>query len=1146
MPRFTLTIHGQFNLQCTKSNARIIIIKMQILSLFCLFANPLWVWVVLGADIAFPVQVKCWDLETLDCLWTQPTLGGFVYCLSFSPVSTGCLAVGVGDGMIRVWNTVSLKNNYDVKTLWQGIKSKVTSLCWHPTKEGCLAFGTDDGKVGIYDVYSNKPPQISSSYHRKTVYALVWGPPLPPVASGSGIEPVMAVFSGRGWDRVGRADRLTSLLMVYPQHKLPSHSEISWKPDGKVMAVGNEDGSVEILQAPSLRLLCTVQQHHKLINAVRWHHPHGSRRDLAFLLASASNNAIIYVHDLKTILENPPDVPITLTEPYRTLSGHTAKITNLAWSPHHDGRLVSVCYDGTAQVSAHHGHDGGGESESRGWGYSRELQWGKKNSELERKRSTFPKPKSKKNRKIPSERERESGESPDTRSHRDWREREQPPETVTEPTSVPNGTATRGESRHSPFLIFYRRWLRFQPLPPETLERFFWRKGGSVLPLSGASDHRPKEELHQDCVNLARPLPGEGERIQLGLFVDRAALYRMFAEEGRSHLESGHPELHHQLLLWKGDVRGALQVAAQRGELSDSLLAMAPMGMDIILRNTRSPSPSLAIYLIVSHSLSVSHSLWVLCMLLLFDGCPRYREAIAIAKARLPPTDPLISELLGSWAASLAKDGHYSVAAKCYLTSRCPYDAAKVLARKGDTVSLRTAAEVARLAGEVELSASLALRCAQDLVSQRDWLTAQEVLQQQQSLLGQRLLLCTHELLYRRLEERDVLLWRSANAPRFHSWGALASQSFLSSVQGVWRGEFGLETSETDNLETLRKQLSTTECPPATPNTPPKQLLLTVAQEVCGVGLSELMGDSSGAVTHTLGAVTRCLDAAHFTLMQEVNRLLLPEGDDCEGMDALRSLEAFWCYGELYRLWWGLQPEPEQECHPSPSPPPAARESPDAADGDLPPAPDGDGLHRETSGSAAVLSGVPGLLSACSRLLSEDHARMQALGQQITEIREAVGKLICQHRESVRTEPGEEEEGEREKVEGEREKVEGEREKEEDGERGKEEDGERGKEEEGERGKESRETMSVNGDVDTMGEQETEAGASLLGPSAPSADGDTLRYVGLSIFGSLLTRPIQPPITPALVRLHRLPVRELIQFKILSFVFESLHALAAP
>lgn len=30
----------------------------------------------------------------------------------------------------------------------------------------------------------NKPPQISSTYHRKTVYTLAWGPPTPPLSSG--------------------------------------------------------------------------------------------------------------------------------------------------------------------------------------------------------------------------------------------------------------------------------------------------------------------------------------------------------------------------------------------------------------------------------------------------------------------------------------------------------------------------------------------------------------------------------------------------------------------------------------------------------------------------------------------------------------------------------------------------------------------------------------------------------------------------------------------------------------------------------------------------------------------------------------------------------------------------------------------------
>lgn len=74
------------------------------------------------------LQVKCWDLSTLDCSWTMPSLGGFVYSLAFSPVDTGCLAIGVGDSMIRVWNTLSMNNIYDVKTFWQNIKSKVTAV----------------------------------------------------------------------------------------------------------------------------------------------------------------------------------------------------------------------------------------------------------------------------------------------------------------------------------------------------------------------------------------------------------------------------------------------------------------------------------------------------------------------------------------------------------------------------------------------------------------------------------------------------------------------------------------------------------------------------------------------------------------------------------------------------------------------------------------------------------------------------------------------------------------------------------------------------------------------------------------------------------------------------------------------------------
>lgn len=47
---------------------------------------------------------------------------------------------------------------------------------------------------------------------------------------------------------------------------------------------------------------------------------------------------------------------------------------------------------------------------------------------------------------------------------------------------------------------------------------------------------------------------------------------------GKSHIENGHPELFQQLMVWKGDLKGALQTAAERGELTDQLVALAPMG----------------------------------------------------------------------------------------------------------------------------------------------------------------------------------------------------------------------------------------------------------------------------------------------------------------------------------------------------------------------------------------------------------------------------------------------------------------------------------------------------------------------------------------------------------------------------------------
>lgn len=45
-----------------------------------------------------------------------------------------------------------------------------------------------------------------------------------------------------------------------------------------------------------------------------------------------------------------------------------------------------------------------------------------------------------------------------------------------------------------------------------------------------------------------------------------------------SHVEAGHYDSVMYLRLWKGDLIGALHMATEKGELTDHLLSLAPMG----------------------------------------------------------------------------------------------------------------------------------------------------------------------------------------------------------------------------------------------------------------------------------------------------------------------------------------------------------------------------------------------------------------------------------------------------------------------------------------------------------------------------------------------------------------------------------------
>nr|XP_057943708.1 gem-associated protein 5 isoform X2 [Doryrhamphus excisus] len=955
-------------------------------------------------------EVKCWNLASLNCCWTLPTLGGFVYSLAFSPVGTGCLALGVGDNMIRVWNTLSTQNHYDTRCFWQGIKSKVTSLAWHPKREGTLSFGTDDGKVGIYDVFSNKPPQISSSYHKKTVYSLAWGPSLPPVSFGSAEgKPSYSLYSCAGEGIIlqhdpyklgGDASDINDLIRETNniKHKLSPHTDLSWKPDGKVVAIGNEDGCIDVYQAPTLKLLCSIQQHHKIINVLRWHPEHNALPELHGLLASGSSNAIVYVHDLHSVLENPPESPLVMTEPYRRLCGHTSKITGMSWSPHHSGKLVTVSYDGTAQVwdvqqeaavSNYRGHvgyllcvewspvdpdviwTGGKDFTVQEWRVSKQEftkpPKGKKMMDLKEKAKQKKKTK-KPTPEVNSEAVAEAASIGQEPSDED----EEQVEVISANSPVPP-TASLASQRKPSTVMKCKADSNLQKK----------KKARSLLPISTALDHRPKEELLQDCLTLAAVahgsappagcVPGQGEHIHLGLFSDRTALHHLFDAEEESHVKAGHFESVVYLRLWSGDLEGALELAAERGELNDHLLSVAPMGgfkvwHSIVERYVKQLCLQEQYLKAASHLLSINKLYDAVDLL---RSHKLYREAIALVKARLPMEDPVLKELYTCWASMLEKDGHFSAAAKCYIAAGASFDAAKVIARKNDISSLRTAAALASVSGEDTLAQSLALRCAKDLASMRDWIAAQDILASQESLLVHRLHLSITELLYAALTETGFV---PESGVIGHAWASPASEKhILERVQDIWFEQFGVSKGGRRDLEELLQELKGVESPTrVTASLPLSQVLLLSSLHVARCVLCRSLDDADQLMKELWEAVACFREATDFSVSAEICRILIPGGDvgavvttkplvSEDAKAAAISLQTWVLYYRLYKHWWRH--------------------------------PDDDEQQQE----AVVTNGLSELGFDASSLLSDAHAACQAEQRSVREIQERLAAMVMQH-----------------------------------------------------------------------------------------------------------------------------------------------------
>jgi WD40 repeat protein len=166
------------------------------------------------------------------------------------------------------------------------------------------------------------PPSLPLLYsykgHAAAVDAAAWSPDGRRIASGSDDQTVQI------WDAVDGRN-----VYIYRGHFFPVW-QVAWSPDGRRIASGSLDGTVQVFDAADGGNVFTYRGHHNSAGAVAWS-PNGRR------IASGSLDKTVQVFDAA-------DGGNVFT--YR---GHTAEVYSTAWSP--DGRrIASGGPDRTVQV----------------------------------------------------------------------------------------------------------------------------------------------------------------------------------------------------------------------------------------------------------------------------------------------------------------------------------------------------------------------------------------------------------------------------------------------------------------------------------------------------------------------------------------------------------------------------------------------------------------------------------------------------------------------------------------------------------------------------------------------------------------------------------------------------------------------------
>ncbi|RHZ46556.1 hypothetical protein Glove_615g12 [Diversispora epigaea] len=686
-----------------------------------------------------------WDITQRKPIFSITCIPKQINDIDISVADPHRLAIACSDNNIRIWDIANILNPFSCVSYWKGIKNKITCIKFHPSHEGTLAFGTDLGNIGWYEIYNDKS-KIFDSYHKNKVYAIEWcksewlGKTLDNEKSdefnlilscgGDGnlllndiTKPKRSLCVN---DMIREANPEWTNIVKDKNNYSSKRSEVAINPNGRFLAVGNTDGSIEVYDLPSFKIIYHNIGHRTTINKLKWCSL--DENGEALLFASGSDDHTIMIHDFSNLenLESTTSVPTSSCK--KVFGMHKKGITDLSWCPVDNKKLVSTSLDGIAivwdlqngiPISIFGGHNGrilscmwslddedliftgGDDSICFGWRLSEnpyDLPLVLKELDLAT-RSKIDLINDSCHTNIIQEQESAYLSNLPTPA-----ESTQPIQS-TQPTRKATQKKSKKLKNILPLTSTTIRRKNLQHYTFKLAKRLYGGDLGKALEFW----ENDEEKVQKTGENDDHDLPNS---LFVDLFFDEGKKSRQTIEkEVISHNSSdssfslGGLEVNPGLLLelWSNDFSGLVKRNENNEGFSNQdwmILALSPLaGRDVWQSLMRLQAEKLA----AKNDRHAAVLCWLACgevyqAIEIYRKAEMYREAIALAKLRLVSNDPVLSELYISWANQLEKEEVYEQAAMCHLAAHRDnsiYHALNALSRRGDPSALKAAASLA-------------------------------------------------------------------------------------------------------------------------------------------------------------------------------------------------------------------------------------------------------------------------------------------------------------------------------------------------------------------------------------------------------------------------------------------------------------------